>query len=135
MMKKVLKNLCGYFFGPSVSLFKNKLFVKPLSVFVVMLANTCRTICLLLILIYVISLDKKEVILKDGSVVHGQRTVIGHKKKAIFFVDGQGTRHAFPDFYTFSKLGFNVEEVRKMDDERVDAMPLGKAVTNYCITY
>jgi len=73
----------------------------------------------------VVSIDKKEVILKDGSIINGQRTVIGHKKKAIFFVDGHGTRHAFPDFYTFSKLGFNVEEVRKMDDERVDAMPLG----------
>lgn len=94
-----------------------------------MMLNILIYISLLLLILVLnsASTDKKEIILKDGAIVHGHRTVIGHKKKAIYFVDGQGIRHAFPDFYTFTTLGFNVADVRKMDDERVDGMQLGKS--------
>jgi hypothetical protein len=73
-------------------------------------------------------MERKEVILKDESVVHGHKIIIGNKRKAIFFVDNNGVKHQFPDFYTFSKLGFDLGDLKKLDDDRVDTFPAGEPI-------
>lgn len=65
---------------------------------------------------------KSEIeIKKPYSLIKGSRN-------AIFLLDGDGKRHLFPDFYTFSTLGFSVDEVKKISDERLSQIDLAEII-------
>jgi hypothetical protein len=69
----------------------------------------CILYCLLL------SFTKKNA--WEGKLVKGNRN-------AIFLIDN-GERKTIPDFYTFTSLGFNVSDIRKIPDELLNSFPLG----------
>lgn len=62
----------------------------------------------------------------DGKVVKGNRN-------ALFLVQ-DGRRSAFPDFYTFTQMGFNMSVIQKIPDDILNNMPMGtpiKAIAVY----
>lgn len=62
----------------------------------------------------------------EGKVVKGNRN-------ALFLVQ-DGRRSAFPDFYTFTQMGFNMSVIQKIPDDILNNMPMGtpiKAIAVY----
>ena len=62
----------------------------------------------------------------EGKVIKGNRN-------ALFLVQ-RGKRTAFPDFYTFTQMGFNMSSIAKIPDDVLNAIPLGdpiKAIAVY----
>jgi hypothetical protein len=68
---------------------------------------------ILLSLIYIAAVDKWE-----GKVVKGTRN-------ALFLVQ-KGRKHLFPDFYTFSHMGFNLSSIVKIPDDELGRLPTGE---------
>ena len=58
--------------------------------------------------------------ISDGMVIKGNRN-------ALFLVK-DGTKHQFPDFYTFSTMGYNMSHIRKVPDDALKRIPLGPDV-------
>jgi hypothetical protein len=56
----------------------------------------------------------------DGKVIKGNRN-------ALFLVEN-GARRQFPDFYTFTHMGFNVTNIMKIKDDILNSIPLGPMV-------
>ena len=56
----------------------------------------------------------------EGKIVKGNRN-------ALFLVQ-KGQRRQFPDFYTFSKMGYDAVMVQKIPDDILNAIPLGEAI-------
>lgn len=56
----------------------------------------------------------------EGQVVKGNRN-------ALYLVK-DGKKRLFPDFYTFSHMGFNAGMVKKIPDDDLSAIPLGSPV-------
>ena len=62
----------------------------------------------------------------EGKVIKGNRN-------ALFLVQG-GRRSSFPDFYTFTQMGFNMSIIQKIPDDILNNMPMGtpiKAIAVY----
>ena len=53
----------------------------------------------------------------NGKVVKGNRNAL--------FLVRNGARRQFPDFYTFTKMGFNVSNILKIRDDILTSIPLG----------
>ena len=56
----------------------------------------------------------------EGEVVKGNRN-------ALFLVRG-GERLMFPDFYTFTQMGFNMSVIRKIPDPVLNSIPVGSPI-------
>lgn len=48
-------------------------------------------------------------------------------RNAIFLIQ-QGRKSLIPDFYTFSKMGFNLSSIEKVPDDYLSNIPTGEAV-------
>ncbi len=64
------------------------------------------------------SIEKSEY---EGKLLKGNRN-------AIFLVQ-KGQRKQFPDFYTFSKLGYDAANIQKIADDVLNSIPLGDQIT------
>ena len=51
----------------------------------------------------------------------------GIKGKALYLFKG-GKRHMFPDYYTFTAMGFNQTSIYRMSDDKLGALPTGDRV-------
>ena len=51
----------------------------------------------------------------------------GVKGKALYLFK-EGKRHLFPDFYTFTAMGFNHTSIHRMVDDKLGALPIGDRV-------
>ena len=49
----------------------------------------------------------------------------GVKGKALYLFKG-GKRHLFPEFYTFTAMGFNHTSIHRMVDDKLGALPIGE---------
>lgn len=76
-------------------------------------------ICLLYYARFVVT-DGSEARKWEGKVVKGNRNAL--------FLIRKGQRHMFPDFYTFSHMGFNVSAIEKIPDDILSTIPLGDNV-------
>ena len=56
----------------------------------------------------------------EGKVIKGNRN-------ALYLVQN-GQRLQFPDFYTFTQMGFNMSVIQKIPDPIMHAMPLGTPI-------
>ncbi len=56
----------------------------------------------------------------EGKVIKGNRN-------ALFLVK-DGKRSTFPDFYTFTHMGFNMSVISKIPDDVLNAIPLGDVI-------
>lgn len=56
----------------------------------------------------------------EGKVIKGNRN-------ALFLVQG-GKRSAFPDFYTFTQMGFNMSVIQKIPDDILNRIPMGTPI-------
>lgn len=56
----------------------------------------------------------------EGKVIKGNRN-------ALFLVKN-GQRHLFPDFWTFTQMGFTTESIKKVSDTVLNNIPLGDKV-------
>ena len=56
----------------------------------------------------------------EGKIVKGNRN-------ALYLVE-KGKKRLFPDFYTYSKMGFTAEHVMKIPDKDLESIPLGQAI-------
>ena len=48
-------------------------------------------------------------------------------RNAIYFIEN-GEKRRIPDFYTFSKMGFNVSSIEKVADDFLTSIPLGEPI-------
>lgn len=55
------------------------------------------------------------------------KVITGQKGKALFLVR-QGKKLMFPDFYTFTKLGYNVSMINKVSDDTLHELILGETI-------
>lgn len=53
----------------------------------------------------------------DGKVVKGNRN-------ALYLVE-HGKKRMFPDFYTYTRMGFTLEQINKISDATLDSLPTG----------
>lgn len=74
-------------------------------------------LCLLLLLGACLSTEQHRY---EGQVVKGNRN-------ALFLVQ-QGQRLQFPDFYTFTHMGFNLSVIKKIPDPELHSIPLGTPI-------
>jgi hypothetical protein len=56
----------------------------------------------------------------EGKLFKGNRNAIFHIQK--------GEKHLIPDFYTFSKMGFNLSTIEKVSDDFLSNIPLGDPI-------
>lgn len=56
----------------------------------------------------------------EGKVLKGNRN-------ALFLIQ-KGHRRQFPDFYTFSKMGYDAAVVQKIPDDILNAIPMGEVI-------
>ena len=71
--------------------------------------------------------SKKRLETSNGATIHGHKVVKGNRN-ALYFLDNQGTIHLFPDFYTFTTLGFALTDIKKIPDEKLASMPIGDPI-------
>lgn len=78
-----------------------------------------KLLYLLICVIYVrvVCTNRSEVRQWEGKVVKGNRNAL--------FLIRKGQRHMFPNFYTFTHMGFNVSAIEKIPDDILSAMPSG----------
>jgi hypothetical protein len=48
-------------------------------------------------------------------------------RNAIYLIDN-GAKRLIPDFYTFSKMGFNVTSIEKVSDDFLTSLPMGEPI-------
>lgn len=48
-------------------------------------------------------------------------------RNAIFFIE-KGKKRLIPDFYTFSKMGFNLTSIEKVADDYLADLPMGEPI-------
>jgi len=70
--------------------------------------------------------EKKRLETTTG-FISGSKLIKG-SRNAIYFLDNEGSKHFFPDFYTFSTLGFAVSDIKKIPDEKLAQFPLGDPI-------
>ena len=51
-------------------------------------------------------------------------------RNAVYLLDSNGTKHHFPDFYTFDYLGFNTSSVDRIDESELKQIPLGSQIAS-----
>ena len=79
------------------------------------------TVALVLACLLQHSLQSSDVAAKyEGKVIKGNRN-------ALFLVN-HGQRTAFPDFYTFTQMGFNMSVIAKIPDVELNAIPMGPMI-------
>ena len=86
--------------------------------------------CILLFLVYIeliIYVYAKKPIETVTGVVLGVEVVKGNRN-ALFLVDDKGSRHQFPDFFTYTTLNFTADQIRKIDDKILETLPVGSYV-------
>ena len=76
-----------------------------------------RILVLLMVCLAVFVFSESE---WEGKVIKGNRN-------ALFLVKN-GQRHLFPDFWTFSQMGFTTESIKKVSDTVLNTIPLGDKV-------
>lgn len=89
------------------------------SILVKMAAQLCLVSLLSLLCIW-LCVSPSEAASYEGEVVKGNRN-------ALFLVRG-GHRLMFPDFYTFTQMGFNMSVIRKIPDPELNAIPVGAPI-------
>lgn len=57
----------------------------------------------------------------EGKVVKGTRN-------ALFLVE-HGKKRMFPDFYTYTRMGFTIDQVQKLPDNILESIPMGNTLT------
>jgi hypothetical protein len=57
----------------------------------------------------------------EGQVVKGNRNAL--------YLVRNGQRAQFPDFYTFTQMGYNMSVIRKIPDADLNSIPLGSPVS------
>lgn len=58
--------------------------------------------------------------ISNGMVIKGNRNAL--------FLVRDGTKQLFPDFYTFTKMGYNMSMIRKIPEDALKSIPLGPGV-------
>ena len=81
-----------------------------------MLFFTTVLLCLLHVALSSAPSDNKY----EGKVIKGNRN-------ALYLVQN-GRRNQFPDFHTFSNMGFNMTSISKIPDDILNAIPLGETI-------
>lgn len=54
-----------------------------------------------------------------------EEKVVKGNRNALYLVR-KGKRHMFPDFHTFTQMGFNTTSVNKIPDDELNRMPMGE---------
>lgn len=66
---------------------------------------------------------------QDSSATQYEGKLIKGNKNAIFVVEN-GVRRMFPDFNTFSKLGYEITKIHKIPDDVLNSIPLGPIINS-----
>lgn len=85
-------------------------------------------ISLIAILIHFASSIHKQSQQLDSSSNPYEGKLIKGNRNAIFLVQ-KGQRKQFPDFNTFAKMGFDANNIQKINDEILNSIPLGETIT------
>jgi hypothetical protein len=70
----------------------------------------------------------KQLVTKSGVPIPTPYSLVKGNRNAIFLVDNDKVRHLFPDFFTFANQGFDVGQVVKISDEKLNNMDLGDTI-------
>lgn len=76
-----------------------------------------RLILLCAALLFLGSLSESPL---EGQIVKGNRNAL--------YLVRDGKKKVFPDFYTFTQMGFTVDAVKKISDDVLNSIPLGDPV-------